>query len=93
MVGGYHYLVSPFGINWFDDTSQGQPKSEHTQLTQSFEVDRIGLWNPKNRANAKFVVASGEIPKVKMSKGRSQITEQNWNTHVENNGASASIGK
>ena len=69
MVGGYHYLVSPFGINWFDDTSQGQPKSEHTQLTQSFEVDRLGLWNPKNRANAKFVVASGEIPKDQNVKG------------------------
>jgi hypothetical protein len=62
MVGGYHYLVSPFGINWFDDTSRGKPKSEHTQLTQSFEVDRLGLWNPKNRANEMYVVASGEIP-------------------------------
>ena len=63
MVGGYHYLVSPFGINWFDDTSRGKPKSEHTQLTQSFEVDRLGLWNPKNRASEMYVVASGEIPK------------------------------
>ena len=62
MVGGYHYLFSSSEINWFDDTSQWKPKSEHTQLTQSFEVDRLGLWNPKNQANEMYVVSSGEIP-------------------------------
>ena len=97
-----------YGVIWWVDTTtlshlpesiglmiraEGKPKSEHTQLTQSFEVDRLGLWNPKNRSNEMYVVARGEIPKVKMSKARSKMTEQKWNTHVENNVVSAAIGK